>query len=366
MQRTLFVGETAQISLLGPPVEPLIERGYIDYFGGREFPWEEIDGAATAFFDAHPNDPAAHDAYFNNFISLWRHLLGAGNFVRAEFTWERVLQPALAWEQAHPGQYLHKGTPLYFWAMTTIIRRDMDRGYLLAHRALEEDIRTHGQARPNTPGYALVSLDHERPDQAFRTWVQHQATYVEQRLNGYNATHTRTLTIQDLKARFLDNPPSLDVLFLFTYTLARLINITDEPAHVRTNAFAGQLELNVCFDLTLVIDGIIHPKNTAEWKFSKHAEYLLQHAGSPLTQQQIGDINGLFKNDFDTTVAHAVNGTLALPGVPLNRLQCDVALAYGLRNYGAHNAGTTPSVYNHFGDVEAALFRCLFAAIDYL
>lgn len=169
MQRTMFVGENGvQVAVLGPPVEPLIERSYVEYFSGKDFLWEDIDAAATTHFDAHPTNAEAQDEYFNNFVSLWRHLLQQGNFPRAEFVWERVLKPALAWEQAHPGQFLGKGTSYYFWGMTAILRRDMDRGYLLIHRALEEDIRASGQARPNTPAYALVSLDYQKPDQAFR------------------------------------------------------------------------------------------------------------------------------------------------------------------------------------------------------
>lgn len=367
MQRKIFVGKTAQISLLGDPVEPLIERSYVGYFSGQEFPWDEIDAVATAHFDAHPTDPAAHDEYFNNFVSLWQDLLENGNFSRAEFTWVRVLRPALAWEAAHPGQFLHKGTPYYFWAMTVIIRRDMDRGYLLAHRAFEEDQRTSGQDRPNTPGLALVSLDHTKADQAFRVWVEHQAKYLAQHLANYNATHARTLTMDDLKRRFLANPPSTDALFLFTYTIARLLNIGADAAHVRTNAFAGQLELNLCFDLALVIDGIIHAKNTTESTFSKHAEYLLQHAGHPLTQNQLQEhVNGHFKHNFDAAIQTALDGTMTIPGLTLDRLQSDVALAYGLRNYGAHNTGTATTVYTRFPDVEHALFRVFFASIDFL
>lgn len=111
-----------------------------------------------------------------------------------------------------------------------------------------------------------MSLDHTKPDQAFRPWVKHQAQYVENQLNQYNATHTRTLTMPEFTARFLDNPPSLDnpprldVLFLFTHTLARLMNITTEPAHLLTSGFAGQVQLNLCFDLTLVIDKLIQAK----------------------------------------------------------------------------------------------------------
>lgn len=77
--------------------------------------------------------------------------------MRAELVWERVLQPALAWEHAHPGQFVHKGTPYYFWAMTAILGRDMDRGYLAIHRALEEDIRTHRQARPRGPSFLSLA-----------------------------------------------------------------------------------------------------------------------------------------------------------------------------------------------------------------
>ena len=257
MQRTIVIGEPVTMSVLGAPLDALVERFYMDYFAGRELPWDELDVAAGTYFDQHPTDPAAHDDYFNNFISLWRHLMGHDNQSRAEYIWERALKPALAWEQAHAGQFLHKGTPYYFWAMTVIIRRDMDRGYLIMHRALDEDIRTHAQQRPDTPGFALVSLNHEKPDQAFRQWVVHQAQHVEQRLHNYNAAHQRSLTMDQVKQRFLINPPTTEVLFLFTYTLARLINISDEPIHVRANPFAGQLELNLFFDITLVIDAVI-------------------------------------------------------------------------------------------------------------
>lgn len=93
---------------------------------------------------------------------------------------------------------------------------------------------------------------------------------------------------------------------------------------------------------------------------------MLQHAGHPLTEKDVGDINGLFNGSFDASVQAALDGTLRLAAKALDRFQCDIALAYGLRNYGAHNTATTATIYNRFDDVENALFRAFFAAIDYL
>jgi hypothetical protein len=93
---------------------------------------------------------------------------------------------------------------------------------------------------------------------------------------------------------------------------------------------------------------------------------LLQQAGHPLTEQEVGEINGLFKGNFDGNVQLAIDGTLALAARALDRLQCDVAFAYGLRNYGAHNTGTAATIYNRFAEAEATLFRAFFATIDHL
>ena len=374
MQRVCIIdGQQVNISVLGGPVEPLIEQFYRNYYAGKPLPWDELDVAAPVFFEQNPADPAAHDAYFNNFISLWRNMLTIGDFLRAEAVWDRSLKPALAWELAHPGKFLHKGTPYYFWAMTAILRRDMDRGYLIIHRALEEDIRTHKQPKPNTPGFALVTLDHEKPDQAFRQWVVLQAQHVEQLLNNYNGIHHSALTMDDVKQRFLTNPPSIEALFLFTYTLARLLNIADEPPHLRTNAFAGQLELNLFFDTALVIEAVIAEKNPMKKRpdgrdmtFFDQALHLLARGGHPLGGPQLGKINGQFNANFNQAIQEALDGTITLKTGTLDRLQCDVALAYGIRNYGAHYTGTSAAVYNRFPEVEQTLFRVLFTSIEFL
>jgi len=170
-----------------------------------------------------------------------------------------------------------------------------------------------------------------------------------------------------VKHRFIDTPPSVDTVFLLTYTIARLRKIAELPGHVTSNPFAGQLQLNLLFDVTLVIDTAIKNKNQTQWQFIDHAEHLLAAAGHPLTIQQLGDVNAQFKSNFDAALQSALDGSLTVqPNATLDRLQCDVALAYGLRNRGAHNLATAVTVRDRFHAVQEALFRVLCATIDYL
>ena len=368
MNRTIILGgREIIISALGQPIDAAVDRLHAAYFGQLPLPWEEFETAAQAFFDTTPANWSAHDAYFNSFTVIWRTILNAGNFEHAEHIWKRALQPAQRWEQANQQGRIHKGTPYYFWSMTALLRGHVDRGYLLIHQAVQEDVITHQQQSPKTPGYALVSLDYDLVDQAFRQWVVAQAEFLGRLLENYNTTYGRTLALRDIKRRFFDVPPSPETVFLFTYTLARLMQLTDVLNHVARNPFAGQLELNVLFDVTLVIDSAIKAKNAPKWQFIDHAECLLNAAGPALTNAQLRDISGLFKTNFDSTLQAALNGKLSLQdGTLLDRVQSDVALAYGLRNYGAHNTGAASTVWNRFPELQQGLFRTLFTTVDYL
>jgi len=342
------------------------DRLYLASFGNALLPWEDFTAAALEYFDANSADPAAHDAYFNNFTVIWTSLLNAGRLDEAEFIWEQALQPAQHWEQTHQGQHLHKGTAYYFWAMTSLLRGHIDHGYLLIHQGVAEDIRTSGHPTPDTPGFALVSLNDSKVDQAFRQWVVEQASFLSNLVANYCTTHHRGLTIDDVKRRFIANTGDVETIFLLTYTIARLRTIVGLPDHATNNRFAGQLQINLLFDVTLVIDAAIRAKNPTQWKFIDHAEYLLRTAGHQLTTDQLRDINRQFEVDFDATLQGALNATLVVQGNALDRVQCDVALAYGLRNHGAHNVGAATTIWSRFREVHQAVFRVLCATVDYL
>lgn len=369
MQRIVTVGNTSiALKNLGQPLDGVFDRIYEAWFARSILIWDEVDASAQDFFDGNVGVPARHNDFFGAFTIIWQMLLNSAQYTAAEQLWERCIQPALRWEQQHPGQYVHKGTPLYFWGMTVLLRGDIDWGYLLMHQALEEDIRTLQQNPPDTPGLALVTLNYERLEQAFRGWVLGQAQFLEHTLLAdYTATHQRALTLAEVKTRFFQNPPDIETVFLLAYSLARLMRLSSLPVYTTANPFAGQLQLNLLFDIALVIDAAIHSKNPSRWKFSQHAEHLLKVAGHRLSQSQLGRINAQFTNDFDATMEAALDGTLTFPtGSALTRFQCDVALAYGIRNYGAHNTGTARTIWMRFPEVHRGLFRTFFAAVDYL
>jgi lipopolysaccharide biosynthesis regulator YciM len=62
-------------------------------------------------------------------------------FFSAEQVWQLAVQIATQWETLNQSKYrIHKGAAYYFWAVTCILKEDLEKGFLLMHQALEEDM----------------------------------------------------------------------------------------------------------------------------------------------------------------------------------------------------------------------------------
>jgi hypothetical protein len=363
----IMSGHQFEISTLSPDIDQAFIDLHEAFFGQHPYNWETFSRLSLEFFDRVPDDSAAHNKYFENFTIIWRNQLEAGRASQAESIWEMATQPALQWELLHPGRFIHKGTPFYFWGMTAISRGNIDRGYLLMHQALAEDIRTTKQAVPNTPSLAFVSLNYSKVDQTSRNWLVLQAQFLDSLLPPYRAAHGKSLTLDDLAKRFLTTPPSTEALFLFAYTLARILRLADSPSFSLASDFAGQLELNLLFDAVLVLDAALLYKNPACHQFIDHAAFLSTAANASLTKDGLKEVNGMFNADFDTTLASALDGTLTLSKGPvLSPLDLAIVVSYGLRNRAAHNISSSPTLWKQFNAVRQSVFDSLFLCVETL
>lgn len=354
-----------------PTLEAAFDRLYESVLGAGTKPQldDEFRSAASQYFDSYigsVNAPAAHDHYFYGFAPFWNIFRSNWRFDLAEEIWRIALDPAQEWERTHSGQLIDKGLPYYFWATTALLLGRIDTGYVLAHQAAEEDRRTSssGFSYPDTPAYALVSLNYDKDDQAFKVWVDEQASFFKGFITDYSNLYGRPFSIDDVRDKFLRNPPNHEVVFLLTYTIARLKGISEIPVDAKRNLFVGQLQLNLLFDLLLVIDDAIKQKNSSKWKFVDHATYLLDHAGRAF--RQLGTANAQFDLSFGGRMTDALDGRLIINGRTLDRLQCDVAIAYVLRNRGAHNIESESVIWNDFDRIQRAVFRTFCATVDYL
>jgi hypothetical protein len=351
-----------RFSLLGLDFIILDQPPYID---------EQFDQTSLEFFDRANDDTSLHDSYFSHIAAIINNTFFPRElWHRAEAFWRRVVQPALDWETRHPGRFIHKGTPFYFWGMAAISRGELDMGYPLMHQALQEDIRTQRNQRPNTPAYAFATLDYTKLDQAFRDWTEYQARFIEPILENYHLAYARGLNLDDFQRRFLVSPPSLDIVFLFAYALGRFSLFDRVPPYARQNDFTSQLELNLLFDIVLVIDASIKARdpNPDDNNFSLYATFLSCRAVLGLTQQNIqGEINPAFQANFNLALDNILNGIFHFQdGTGLTGLARDLAVAYALRNYGAHNISSVPTVQLRFSEICQSLFNTLFLTIETL
>jgi hypothetical protein len=219
-------------------------------FGSGTKPEKVFDELVLGAFDLNSN-PSISETYFTNFTPLWKYYLDQGDLIAASMLWEVALRPALQWETSRNG-HLHKGTTFYFYAVTTILARDFDRGYLFLHKALEDDIRAERVKSPGTPAFRAVVIDPHHETDQFRDWVKIKADLIETALEKYRsaAFDFQILVNEDLR----------ESVFLFSYSIAPFISLAVVTSGTLTSDFGRNLCLNLLFDLTLVIDQVIPPR----------------------------------------------------------------------------------------------------------
>ena len=277
---------------------------------------DSFAAAAHAWFTLHHQNAGAIDAYFNNFTPAWKRYLAHGKLQDAIGVWRVAVAPVRTWETRHR-VLLHKGTVYYFTAMTWILAGDIDAGYLYTHKALGEDIRTHGRRHPQTPSRAFVVMESAEPNQAFRDWIVEKAAYVEECLARYRPKNG-SLTLADLEQRFLHDVDLREEAFLFSHTIARLVRLEALEAFSAESEFAAQLAATLISSLTLLSESLLrraYQRRVPGKKprlFAGLLEFLSNSLGLGLTKDRLVDLNKMFRADFGATLSDLLDATLVL------------------------------------------------------
>ena len=105
MQRTIIIGEPVTMSVLGAPLDPLVERFYTDYLAGRDLPWDELDVAAGTYSTSTP--PTPQRMMIISIISSRSGVISWATTITCAPSSFGIApsNQRFAWEQAHPGQF---------------------------------------------------------------------------------------------------------------------------------------------------------------------------------------------------------------------------------------------------------------------
>jgi len=360
----IISGKRYQLDCLDSNLDERFKDLYSAWLGSGSINYDVFTKSAKLFLNLNTTNWDKHDKYFENYTLIWHKLMSEGKYVEAEELWKLSLQPIIEWESENKPKLIHKGTAYYFLGVTTIVKGEIDKGYSFMHQALEEDVRMQKSDLPHSPAFYFVSLNYQQSHQYFRNWLILQINFLNKFINIYREKYHSQLNVDVFRRKYLEEPPNRSMLFLFSYTLASFMLLHDIPDYAIKNNFSGQLELNLLFDLTLVIDGSIKHMNPSKWKFIDHASYLNNKRKLGMNKQRLSSINQLFNSDFDNTLNNLLDGKCKIDRYNIFGLGKDLAITYGIRNRGAHDVSSTPIMWRRFYEIEESIFNVLFWVVE--
>jgi len=327
-----------------------------------------FENAMFQFFDKNVADHSLQDGFFSNLTFVWKPYFESGRFGEAQSFWIWILLKTREWEQKN-GLRVHKGSALYFWAVTAILQEQIDKGFFLMHRAFEEDVITSNTDYPPTPAFMFVTLNFQDNRQFFYSFVVSLAELLDKFLTPYRVERKCNFTLSDFRSNFLVQPPRIHTVFSFTHSLSKLWSLSLMPKDTLHSEFAGQYELNTLFDIVLVIDEAIRYKDTDpnHNKYLDYAEFLAIQSGLDISRADLIYSNSEMKKDFDSTMSDLVDGVFRFgDGKRRSMLSCALAISYCIRNHAAHNLSAFPSIWKRFEEIRQRIFNVLFLCVDTL
>ena len=362
--------EILELNNLSQQMNEQFESLYRYYYSNKLFDINLFKKSASSFFDGLL-DMKLHDRFFNNFTILWQMLVRNGSFFFAEQIWQLTVQIAKDWEELNQSKSkIHKGAAYYFWAVTCILKEDLEKGFLVMHQALEEDRLNRPNQFKDTPAYAFVKLDYNRQEQYFRNKVLEVAEFLEQRIKLYQSSRNGTLSLDQLQSKFLDNINVLDQTFLFVYELFHIKKLLSESKQGLTqNVYGSILIMHVIFIFVLIIDNVIKQKydnkDLHKQDFINLIDYLSKKSNLTMDITKLRAINKRGNTDLEAIILDLLNSRPIFRN-KLNPFENDLGIVYAFRNPAAHRIRDRPFVRENFQQIIDRLFNVFFLAVEKL
>ncbi len=344
------------------------EHGLFENFD-RPLP-DALRQSSLDYFDSlkSTKDPATGaEQYLENFVPLWH-----ATQKRNRNIWSEVLTVITGWERSS-GETLFKGPLFYHWGESHVRYGDSDKGFILMHRAQEEDRRRAG-SNPETPAHWFLSLD-DRRESELQPLTYDMVSFVRTRLQAYQHADRGTMSYEELRAKFLDAKDAKlnDLQLFFAYTTFKLIKlrILHTLGDVADDQMAPLVFTTVLSNFLLVVDRMFkislygdHSKMNVSFLTHLIAlKGLSYHAGERY-RHAIGN-SRLFDENFEAVLGSLIDGTYRdNHGVTPEPLERDVIIAYRLRNYSAHSVKSQRFLWERFPEVTQAVFNALFLGIE--
>jgi hypothetical protein len=370
MNEFIFTVDMEEITLndLGQSMNTEFEKLYRHYLVKDTFNKQRFETESSNFFDKNVINYQSHDAFFENFTIAWRKQLIEGRFAAAEQLWEIATEIAKDWESKNHSKRIHKGAAYYFWGFTCILKEDFEKGFLLMHQSLDEDKRNTRIDFHATPAYAFVTLDFQKQDQLFKNKVLEITGFLHDMIQRYNKNRSGKLTLADLKSRLLQKSLSEEQAFLFVFELFQVKKLLAvNNMKLTYNDYGSLLLTETMFNICIILDNLIKEKNPAQWKYSEHLSFISQKMSLNLGQANIVQINVSFKTNFSRTLENLLSSQYTLAsGLKLNPIEEDLAITYGVRNFGAHKIENQPVIYQNLQTIVERCLNAIFFTIESL
>jgi hypothetical protein len=363
-------GNTLTLNRLNEQMDEQFELIYRYYSSNQKFDIDLFKESTMKFFD-ESSEVKLHDGFFNNFTILWQILIHNGSFISAEQIWQLAVQIATQWETLNQSKYrIHKGAAYYFWAVTCILKEDIEKGFLLMHQALEEDKKNRLNELTYAPAHAFVRLDY-RQEQYFRNKILEVTEFLEQRVKLYQSSRNGDLSLDQLKSKFLDDKDLIDETFLFVYHLFHIKKLLSESKQGLTqNTYGSILMMQIIFTFILVIDSVIkhkyENKDPHKQDLIHLVEYLSKKSNLIIDISKLREIGNRASNDLQSILIDLLNSRPIFKNSKLEEIENDIGIVYILRNPAAHKIRDRPFIHQNFEQIVDRLFNVFFLAIEKL
>jgi len=350
-----------------------VDNGFIAlhkaYFHNGTYNFDDLKAISLRYFDSisnFQNKYELHNNFFNNFTIIWNSFLARRDYGKSEWIWELCIDLAHQWESDNSDFRIHKGTPFYFWGMTAILRGDLDKGYVLMHNALQEDIETTGLKSPNTPSLKFVIADYSSDEQAFSDWPKIQATYINKRISLYNNNFFKDFSLDKFWKSLLLSDLEKGIIYQFAHYISKFYDISRKPRYIYKGDFACQLIQDLLFDLARIVDAVIYQKHKSEKYLKQHIQFISDQLNFGLDSNKIQEINGKFRDSgFGPTLLSILDNEFQFEDQSnLDQNTKCLAILYGIRNHGAHNVVSSPVITDRYDEIELNIFFALFLIVE--